>query len=262
MDLNKKNIVLTGASGGIGSAVAARLVLEGATLILVGRQRVKLSSLNQQLGGGHYCVEADITSEVGLSQLLACCRQVKGGIDMVINCAGLSAFAQLESMTSDSIRNMMAVNVCGAILVCQTLLPLLKEQRQQASIINVGSTFGSIGYPGFSVYCASKFALRGFTEALRRELADTNIDVRYFAPRATKTTLNSPQVVEMNLALGTTMDSSKSVAKALVLFIKKRHRAQYYMGWPEALFVRLNGVFPSWVEQGIVKQLPIIKRFL
>ena len=127
-------------------------------------------------------------------------------------------------------------------------------------MINVGSTFGAIGYPGFAAYCASKFALRGFSEALRRELADTNVRVLYFAPRATRTPMNAPSVVAMNDELGVAMDDPEKVAAELLQVIR-HEQEERYLGWPERLFVRLNGLLPRVVDQALRKQLPIIQRF-
>jgi len=259
--LNRKTIVLTGASGGIGSEIAKELFLAGAKLILVGRDLEKLESLNQLIGGYHFCLKTDLEQEVGRESLVACCQQIESGIDMLINCVGINQFSLLENSSSESVHKMMSVNVCSTILVCQALLPLLHQQKK-TSIINIGSAFGSIGYPGFSIYCASKFALHGFTESLRRELADTDIEVGYFAPRATKTALNNESITNMNIALGTDMDSPRHVAKELMVFLRKRKRRHYFVGWPEKLFVKVNSLFPGIVDGSIVKQLPQIKRFL
>ena len=126
--------------------------------------------------------------------------------------------------------------------------------------VNLGSTFGSIGYPGFSAYCASKFALRGFSEALRRELADTRVKVLYFAPRATRTSMNAANVVAMNDELHQAMDEPQEVAQQLLQAIR-REDDEHYLGWPEKFFVRLNSLLPRVVDQALRKQLPIIQRF-
>ena len=124
----------------------------------------------------------------------------------------------------------------------------------------MGSTFGSIGYPGFSAYSSSKFALRGATDALRREYADTCVAFRYFAPRATQTTMNNDAVVGMNEALKVTMDSPETVAKALIRFIATQ-QAQQHLGFPERFFAWLNRLLPAIVGNAIAKDLPIIKRY-
>ena len=133
--------------------------------------------------------------------------------------------------------------------------------HEGAQIINVGSTFGSIGYPGFSAYCASKFGLRGFTESLRRELADSGLQVSYIAPRATETDLNSDNIVAMNDALGTAMDEPSLVADEVMQIISTPVASDKYLGWPEKLFVRINALLPALVDSSLRKQLPIIRRF-
>jgi short-subunit dehydrogenase len=122
----------------------------------------------------------------------------------------------------------------------------------------VGSAFGSIGHPGFTGYCATKFGLRGFTEALQRELADSGIQVKYFAPRATETTINSSDVVQLNQQLGNSMDSPKWVAEQLMKQLKS-NELRRFLGWPERIFVRLNGVFPALVDMGLKSKLTLIE---
>jgi short-subunit dehydrogenase len=125
----------------------------------------------------------------------------------------------------------------------------------------VGSTFGSIGFPGYTAYCASKFGLRGFSEALRRELADTPVQVIYVAPRATATAMNPEAVNELNQALGNTMDPPEKVAGAILEAMQKDEKRRF-LGWPEKLFVVINGVLPRIVDKAMLKQLPVIRRFL
>jgi short-subunit dehydrogenase len=125
----------------------------------------------------------------------------------------------------------------------------------------VGSTFGSIGYPGYSAYCATKFGLRGFTEALRRELADSLVQVMYFAPRATATAMNPESVTQLNRALGNAMDPPDQVAAQLIAAMKRDQR-RCFLGWPEKLLVAINGVLPRLVDRAMLKQLPVIRRFL
>jgi len=172
----------------------------------------------------------------------------------------MSHFALLEKMDSNLVEQMIHTNLISQILLCQAFLPLLHTQAKSA-IINIGSTFGSIGYPGFSVYCASKFALKGFSEALNRELADSTISIRYFAPRATQTGINTSQVIDMNKALATTMDKPDVVAQAFMIFLRNTQQ-RVHLGWPEKLFVQLNAIFPTLVDRAITKQLNVIKHFL
>ncbi|MDF1588449.1 MAG: SDR family oxidoreductase [Gammaproteobacteria bacterium] len=259
-DLKNKTIVLTGAAGGLGSAIAYELSTAGATLILVDRNNDALAHLNEQLGGQHHCQTVDLSDDTQRQQLVSFCRDLPDGIDMLINNAGISDFSLLANTTASRIASVIAVNLISPIQLCNALLPLL-HAKTAAMIVNVGSTFGSIGFPGFSLYASTKFGMRGFTESLRRELADSMICVKYFAPRAAKTAINTDKVVAMNTELGSKMDAPSEVASHFIQFIQSRHHS-YYVGWPEKLFVKINSLLPSLVDKSILKQLPIIKRYL
>jgi short-subunit dehydrogenase len=258
MDIRRKTVVLTGATGGIGRAIAERLNAEGARLVLVARNLQRLTEFVDTLvADGHRVVPADIGDDSGRRRVVEACRDAE--VSLLINAAGVGDFGLFEDQTADSIRRLVGVNLLGPMLLTLDLLPLL--EKRESCIINIGSTFGSIGYPGFSSYCASKFGLRGFTEALRRELGDGGTRVAYLAPRATRTELNTASVVAMNDALGTAMDEPSLVAGEVLGLIRRAAGADRYIGWPEKLFVRINALFPKLVDSSLRKQLPIIRRF-
>jgi short-subunit dehydrogenase len=211
-----------------------------------------------RMGDVPISVAADLCSADGRARLLEVCRDL-GAIDILINAAGMSEYALLEQQSAERIELMTTINLIVPMLLCQGLLPLLTA-RPEAAIVNMGSTFGSIGHPGFASYCASKFGLRGFTETLRRELADTNVRVFYLAPRATLTDMNSAAVVELNRELGNTMDEPRVVVDSLLQILTKKSGGDYFLGWPEKLFVRLNGLLPQLVDTALGKQLATIKR--
>jgi short-subunit dehydrogenase len=262
MDIRDKYIVLTGATGGIGRAIARKLSSDGARLILVARNEQRLAALIDEMDGNdHIAVPADLSLHEGRQRVLEACNMIGGsGVSLLINSAGITEFEMFEKQSPDAIQNLLEINLLSPILLIQALLPLIAKQ-QDGRIINIGSTFGGIGYPGFSTYCASKFGLRGFTEALRRELADTNTRVSYVAPRATRTDLNSDSVVAMNDELGTTMDDPAMVANEVMQVIHGSSKTDKYIGWPEKLFVRVNALFPGIVDNSLRKQLPTIRRF-
>lgn len=250
--------LMTGASGGIGQALVARLAQGGARLLLVGRQLAVLEDLAQRFPAQIELVCADITEASGREAVLAAARRF-GGLNSLINAAGVNRFSLLEAHDEADIAALIGLNLTATVQLTHRLLPLLRQQ-ERALLVTLGSTFGSIGYPGYSAYCASKFALRGFAEALRRELADTGIKVLYIAPRATRTPMNSAQVVAMNEALNVAMDDPLAVAEQIVQALVGE-RQELYLGWPEKLFVRLNSLLPRVVDQALRKQLPIIQRF-
>lgn len=263
MQWQQQTCLLTGATGGIGQAIAKALANKGVSLILQGRSESRLQQLNDSLTGEHKILVADITTIQGREKI---CRMAElNAISMLINNAGVGQFSLLEETEEAVIVDTLEINLLAPILLIQELLPLLQKADQQqpapSYVINVGSAFGSIGFAGQSIYCASKFGLRGFTEALYRELADTNFHVSYFAPRATATSINSDQAMAMNKALGNSVDSPESVANALIQQLEKGH-ARLFVGFPEKLFVKINGAFPHIVDKALFKKLPIIKRFL
>lgn len=259
MKLNGKRVVLTGASGGIGAAIAAELARQGCQLLLAGRNFDKLQQLKNSLEGtcNHQLLAVDLTTREGRSQLLE--EAASQPVDILINCLGINQLALLEHKTEQDVEQILQTNLTVPVLLCQQFTPLLLE-RPESAIVNIGSILGSIGYAGSTVYCASKFGLRGFTESLRRELASSNIRVVYFAPRATDTALNSDEMTAMNKALGNTVDTPEVVAKELVKTLQSS-RLQRFLGWPEAFFVRINSLLPGLVDKSLFKQLPIIRQF-
>lgn len=262
MKMQGKTAVVTGASGGIGRSIVEQLSQKGAMLILVGRDETKLNKLVNDLGGDpHVGIVADLGTSDGRGRLRDYCETaVPDGIDLLINGAGVSDFGLFEEQSQSAVEHLISVNLISPMLVCQDLLPSL-QHKGLSQIVNIGSTFGAIGYPGFSSYCASKFGIRGFTESLRRELAGSGIQVSYVAPRATQTALNSKAIVAMNKELGTAMDQPSAVANEVMRVISKRAALDCYLGWPEKLFVRINALLPALVDSSLRKQLPTIRRF-
>ena len=257
MQLVDKYILLTGASGGIGKAIARELDSRGARLLLVGRNNEKLQNVLQGLSGEHSTLVADLNEAKSREAITFHCQQ--SSVDIVINCAGTINFGLFENQNTDSTIDLLNSNLLSPMLLIQQLIPLLKA-RPEAAVVCIGSIFGSIGHPGFVSYCASKFGLRGFTEALQRELADTAIKVIYLAPRATDTDFNNDQLTALNKDLGNAVDNPELVAEVLVDALSNI-KNQVYMGWPERFFVKLNGLLPNIVHSALVKKLEIVKRY-
>ncbi|MBN7818605.1 SDR family oxidoreductase [Bowmanella yangjiangensis] len=258
MNWSTQLCLLTGASGGIGQAIARTLAEAGVQLILQGRNAQALQTLADSLPGTHQIVVADISSSQGRDELLKELARFPN-ISMLINNAGIAPFGELQSMSDEDLEQTIQTNLLAPMALIRALLPTMKK-HSEAYIVNVGSTFGSIGFACNSLYCASKFGLRGFTEALQRELAGSSVKVFYLAPRATQTAINSDDVVAMNKALGNQVDSPELVAQALKTQLQQGERRKF-IGFPEKLFVRINGAFPALVDNALVKKLPIIKKF-
>lgn len=258
MSIKSKRWLLTGASGGIGQAIATVLCKRGDCVLLVGRNARALLSLQQCYPDQLEVCVADIADSAGRDAVMHAMQRYTQWSG-VIHAAGISQFAWLEDQSEAQIEAQISINVTAAVLLVRRLLPIL-QQQPQARLLLLGSTFGALGYPGFSVYCASKFALRGFAQALQRELYGTSVQVQYLAPRATRTALNSPQVIAMNQALGVPMDAPEAVAQA-VLEQLDRGQKNRQLGRLENLFVRINALWPAMVDKALAGQHATVQRF-
>lgn len=255
MSLHDKRILLTGASGGIGQASAHELAAAGAALVLSGRNEAALQALAAGIagrGGVAEVVCGDLSSRAHVDRIVAETLRLDPRLDLVINAAGAAHFGSFESTPDEVMERLLDANVLAPMRLAQAALPALRA-RPGAMLVNVGSIFGSIGFPCFAAYSASKFALRGLCEALRREFRADGVEVLYFAPRYTRTAFNAGAAERMASAMGMNQDSAESVARQLVQAIERR-ASECYLGWPEKAFVRLNGLFPRLLDAALARQ--------
>lgn len=260
MKLSEARVLLTGASGGIGSEVCKQLLDKHASVFAISRDKNKLDTAIGYTGDQLTKIEADICTQTGRNDVISILNKINSNVNVLINCAGSNQFAFISDMSELDVIQLVNANLVTPILLTKSLLPMLVKQ-DKAKIINVGSSFDSIGFPGFSVYSATKFGLRGFSESLRRELSDTNIQISMVSPRATNTEMNGSKVQKMNTELNVKTDNADQVAKIIINAIQSTS-IERYIGWPEKLFARINRIFPSIVDGAISKQLPIIKQYL
>ena len=253
------NILLTGAAGGIGSTIARYFAANGHNQLLTDINTEPLEKLATQLRSDSHAevqtIVTDLTSADGRDQLVRGARSFN--IDVLINAAGYNRFGLLQDISDTDVERIFSINIISPILLCKALLPWLTT-RESAHIVNIGSTFGSLGYAGFASYSATKFSLRGFSEALRRELDDTGVKMHYLAPRAVKTAFNEDAVNLMNEALGVAMDSPDVIPGAIARMLK-RGQAEHFIGGPEKFFVKLNALFRPLVDRGLAGQLKTIQ---
>lgn len=261
MQLTGSRVLLTGAAGGIGRAIAMELVASGAQVLMVDRDQRALDAAAATLASASQRVEpsvCDLTSPDDRARLCEHARRWRGGVNILVNNAGLNPFGLYEDLSQAQIDAAIAVNLQVPMHLCRELLPHLRQQSP-AAIVNTGSVFGAIGYPGYVAYATTKFALRGFSEALRRELEGSGVSVHYLAPRATLTPINTSSVERMNRELGVKMDPPERVAREWVRMLREG-RPSAVIGWPEKLFVKVNALLPAVVDRAIRKQLPTIVR--
>jgi short-subunit dehydrogenase len=262
MRLAGATALLTGANGGIGIEVLVQLLARGASVVATTRNAAALGDLAPVAAairrGQLLAVEGDLTDAEFRASLVERVREWGAGrLSLLVNAAGAADFSLLEHQEARDIERLVALNLVAPIDLTRLALPLL-QAAPEAAIVNLGSVYGAIGYPGNAVYSATKFGLRGFSEALRRELADGNVRVLHVAPRAVRTPLNTPAVDELNRSLGNAVDEPAQVAAQLVRALQ-RTRGNTTLGWPERLFVRVNAVAPGIVDGAIGSKLPLIK---
>ena len=241
MNIDKTRVLLTGATGGIGQAIAERLAAEGAALLLTGRRASELERLARVLrerGATIAIVPADLTVAADRAELCAVAAQWQGGVNVVIHNAGLNVSGLFDTLADAEIDDIVAANISAPMQLTRALLPDLRAQPN-ALMLFMGSGFGALGYPGFAAYSATKFALRGFAEALRREYADTTVKVALLSPRAVDTALNDDRVRSLQTAMRMKVDPPTRIADAVVAMIR-RPCAERSIGWPERFFLRVN----------------------
>ena len=192
MKLEGKNVILTGASGGIGRCLTEKLAMQDCRLLLVDRDQGILEEMRDKLHLDHascHLLAADITDSQGRELIIATAQDHFGDIDVLINLAGAMYFGSYRTENEQTTETLFNVNVLAPMQLSRAALPLMQRGSR---IVNIGSIFGSIAFAYYTTYSATKFALRGFSEALRRELADSGIGVTYVAPRATRTPTTCP----------------------------------------------------------------------
>ncbi len=263
MDLNNKRVLLTGATGGVGALVAQLLADKGAQLALVGRDNAKLESLKSHLekNGAKVCTVVADLNEAGAPQRVADEAIARlGGLDVLINNAGILDFIAFETQSPERIDQMIHTNVTALIQLTNAVIPHFLA-KNAGHFVFIGSIFGSLGFPHFATYCASKFAVHGFSQALRRELVDNNIGVTYIAPRAINTPMMNDNSAEMMKKSGNQLDAPEKVAAIIVKALEKETQ-EVFIGQPQTFFAWLNGIAPRLVNVGLKKQPGLARPFL
>ena len=182
--LEGKIAVVTGATSGIGLATAKRFAREGARLFITGRRLAELDSAVRAVGGTVRGVQGDVSNLGDLDRLYDIVREEAGNIDVLFANAGGGSFMPLGEITEDHYDHTFATNVKGTLFTVQKALPLL---RDASSIILTGSTAANTGLPAFSVYSATKGAIRSFARSWIIDLAPRRIRVNVLVPGATST---------------------------------------------------------------------------
>lgn len=263
MKLAGCRVILTGATGGIGRALALELAGRGARLALLARDGGRLDALVREVqtaGAAAVPLRYDLALRAGHDAPVRDAIAALGALDVLINNAAVSRFGNHADADPAAIAQLIDVNVTGPLLLTRAVLPHFLA-RGSGQIVNIGSILGSIGFPHFAAYSASKFALRGFSEALRRELHGSGVKVCYVAPRTTDTGLNDEAARALMSETGAAVDTPARVARVIAEAIE-HDRAEVFIGAAENVFVRLNALAAWAVDRPLARQNRIAERLL
>lgn len=182
-----QSVVITGASSGIGRETARAFAAAGARVVVAGRREERLRELVseiERLGGDAFAVPTDVAEVAQVERLIDQAMARYGQVDTLVNNAGVGITARFDDQSLADFRRVMEVNFWGAVYGCKAVVPQMRRQSSGGVIINVSSILGKRGMPFETAYCASKFALAGFSEALRVELYSAAIEVSTVFPGA------------------------------------------------------------------------------
>jgi short-subunit dehydrogenase len=261
MNLKNKTVIITGASSGIGRALAFEMAVRGARLVLAARSGDKLAELAGKLSAAKaevLTVVTDVSREADCHRLIDEAVRKFGGVDVLINNAGISMRALFEEVDLKVIRNLMDINFWGTVYCTKFALPYLLQAK--GSVVGVSSIAGFKGLPGRTGYSASKFAMQGFLETLRIENLKKGLHVMIACPGFTASNIR-------NTALGAdgsqqgesprdehSMMTAEEVARRIAGGIEKRKKL-LVMTLQGKMTVILNKIFPFFMDRMVYNHL-------
>lgn len=182
MDLSNKTAIVTGASSGIGIAFSEKLIQKGTKVYGLARRLYKLNEIREKLGDLFIPVEMDITKAADIESWIKSEFNDENTPDILINNAGLGTFGNVDELSIEDWNTMMNTNLNGVFYITKAVVPFMKRNPNHCHIINISSVAGLLGNPQISAYNATKFGLRGFSEALFKELRYDKIKVSTMFP--------------------------------------------------------------------------------
>ena len=256
MDFKNKVVIITGASSGIGLALANEMAKKGASLVLAARQYVTLCEITAELEKKYQiraiAVQTDVSKEDDCKSMVVQALHAFGQIDVLINNAGLSMRALFKDTELSVLKNLMDVNFWGTVYCTKYALPEILKTK--GTIVGVSSIAGFRGLPGRTGYSSSKFAMNGFIESLRTELLQTGVNVLLACPGFTTSNIRVAALSAEGKAHGETsmeegkMMSPEEVAQNIVEGIAARKRTLVMTGQGK-LTVWLNKLLPALADK-------------
>lgn len=253
--LTNKVVVVTGGSSGIGKALAEDALGRGAKVAVCGRNLEKLQSSFAQ-NENLFCFQADVSREEDCKAFVQAVAQKWGGVDVLINNAGISMRALFEDADLKVIRELMDINFWGAVYCSKFALPYIMKSK--GVIAGISSIAGYRGLPGRTGYSASKFAMQGFLEALRTEMLHTGVHVMWVSPGFTSSNIrNVARTADGTSQAETPLDEGKLMSSeecaSIVLDGVENRKRTVVMTSQGKLAVWLNKLLPSFADKMVYK---------
>jgi NADP-dependent 3-hydroxy acid dehydrogenase YdfG len=262
---NAPVILVTGASSGIGEATARLFAQQGYRVVLAARRLERLQSLADEIcsrRGEALVVQTDLADISSIQRMVKQAQQTWGQIDVLFNNAGLGRLDWLDRLDAvEDIQLQLQVNLLGLVCTTQAVLPGMIERRQ-GHIINMGSIASFVATPTYSVYAATKFGIRGFTDSLRREVRIYGIRVSGIYPGGTLTEFNEHAKINRKTGYTTPKSiklTSVEVAEAVWRLVQKPRRVAILPGVMR-FTIWMNRFFPGVVDYFIEKRFTIPER--
>jgi short-subunit dehydrogenase len=257
-DLTCRRLLITGASSGIGRALAEQAALGGACVAVAARSTDKLEALSHSLaerGVEVTAVTADVTSDADRRRLLDTVVERFGGLDVLVNNAGVGGWGHFATSNEELLRRTMEVNFFAPAELIRLAIPVLTQGRQPA-IVNIASMCGRRALPAWTEYSASKFALCGLTEALRGEMTRFDIDVLLILPGLTRSDLPR-HLLRCEGRMKIDFDKGMPVEQvaAGILRALQKNRTETVLGWEARWMLRVNRFLPRLVDWLMARQV-------
>jgi short-subunit dehydrogenase len=256
--LAHRRVLITGASSGIGRELALACARRGARVLLAARREAELNVVADECRRQAAYVDAavlagDLTEPAFRQRLVQWSADNWQGLDVLLNNAGVSAHGAFADSDEPTLRQVMEINFFAPVELTRLALPLLKHGSQPA-IVNVGSIIGHRGLPLNSEYAASKFALRGWSEAIRAELGADGVDVLLVSPGTTETEFFDHLVAKRaDLPWGASTAIPAAVVAEQTLRALERGRREIFPNWRGRALVAANRLFPGLVDRALAK---------